>query len=78
MKPRIYTGTLLEAGSHALPTVGKFVKYETAHNLQAQIDYLTEGLRMVVHATGATEAHNIAADVLEGHEKSLAFMGASH
>jgi len=74
MNARIYTGTL---NGPEGTTVGRFVKVEAAHNLQAQIDYLLEGLRMCAQAS-AGEPQRIAVDVIDGHEKSLAAMGASH
>lgn len=75
MNARIFTGTLLGPDGE---TVGRWVKFEAAHNLQGQIDYLLEGLRMAAQADSATEARRLAQDVLEGHERSIALMGSSH
>jgi hypothetical protein len=67
---RIFSGTL---EGHA----GKFVTEEVGLNLQSQIDYLLEGLRMVAQADNMVEAVGIAIDVIDGHAKAQ-IPGSSH
>ncbi len=75
MNARIFTGTLLGPEGE---TVGRWVKFEVAHNLQGQIDNLLEGLQMAAQASSTEEARRLAQDVIEGHQRSLALMGSSH
>jgi hypothetical protein len=72
MNAKIYTGTLIGPEGQ---TVGQFVKQQDAHNLQAQIDILREGLEMVTQAVTDSEAQRIARDVLEGHDMALKAAG---
>lgn len=75
MNARIFTGTLIGPEGQ---TVGRFVKYEAAHNLQQQIDALRDGLTMLESASSLTEAQAIAADLILGHDRALAAAGTSH
>ena len=75
MKPRIFTGTLNGPDGS---TVGRFVKYETANNLPAQIDYLLEGLHMCAQASSLIESRRIVEDVIAGHQMALNALGSSH
>lgn len=75
MNARIYTGTL--NGPHGT-TVGRFVKFETAHNLQNQIDLLRLALTLICQADTRIDAIGIAADALANHDRALAAGGVSH
>jgi hypothetical protein len=75
MNAKIFTGTLIGPEGQ---TVGRFVKYETAHNLQAQIENLLETLTMIAQADNLVEAVGIAVDVLDAHQKAVAAGGSSH
>jgi hypothetical protein len=75
MNARIFTGTLYGPEG---TTVGRFVKYETAHNLQTQIDFLLEAARMCAQAASAGEARRIAEDVIAAHQMALNALGSSH
>jgi hypothetical protein len=63
MNARIFTGAL---EGHS----GKFVTEEVGLNLQGQIDYLLEGLRMVAQADNLVEAVGIAVDLIDGHARA--------
>lgn len=71
MNARIFAGTL---EGHT----GKFVTEETGLNLQAQIDYLLEGLSMICQADTRVEAIGIAVDVINGHKAGQPPVGSTN
>lgn len=75
MNARIYVGKLISPEGE---TMQRWVTFETAENLQAQIDALREGLSMIAQADNLVEAVCIAVDVIDAHSKAIAAGGSSH
>lgn len=71
MNARIFVGTL---EGHE----GNFVTEDVGLNLQAQIDYLLEGLTMICQSDTRAEAVGIATDLIDGHQKAQLPQGATN